>query len=379
MGRYLESSIMLTKWGSHIDRLTRPTLIDDIIGRRPPGVFVNADMALVGQLSAALPELIIVTRHWNHPAGDDARRMGVLEDPEQAAEAWWGATQKAVDEVLAAGGTLDNVYFRAVNEPVFYGDGEWDALNDFQCRRLQIMGDVRAALYGFATGTPRITDDIEQGWRWVDGRRIIRDLNAGIVSIDEMRQYLHAEADDWHALYPSLQMAHDRRDILDLHEYHAIDPYTWYDTNQDAAYEAGEVDHYPEQYGDGWLTMRYRKVWRHHVQPGGFTGVRVFLSEAGCDMVGTSDAVIRYYNQIPFAWQNQGVQQAWLNTHGVNGVEKLANDWAWLDRQWNHDPYVICGCWFVDGTGRPDHWSEYNISGNVSEHLYSLMEVSNDG
>jgi hypothetical protein len=326
-----------SKLGSHIDQVNRSDLLDDIIESRCRIAFVNADMGAVGTLARANRDMVIVTRHWRHPAGDDARRMGVLDDPQRSAREWWQHTEQEVATAReVAGGSLDNVYWQSVNEPVMTSEEEFTKLMQHELERMKILEDngLKAGIFAFATGTPRM--------------------------------------DAWEPLYPALARANQNGHLLLLHEYFAGLPWIWFGDNQDERVSMRAVEHWPPERAEGWLFGRYRKVWNEHVIPNGWEDLRVAITEIGSDMVGTSEAVQAYLGRTPGAWK--GMIPAWNTLLGpIDAEQRYLELLAWCDGQMRYDPYVVGATVFTDGTGSTT-WQGYDINPAMSRRMYDYIK-----
>lgn len=369
---------MESKLASHVDALRSRDLLERMVNGQARGAFVNDNPPFIADITKRLPKARVVTRHWDHPAGDDARRMGVLDDPLYAAESWWHHTQRTLRDLRTLGADLERVYFRAVNEPVFYSKSDYEKLAQFEVHRMRILEDngLKGALFGFATGVPRIADDT-QHVKWADRRRVGKDIARGYTTLQQAWAYVMSAEDDWSALYPALESAHKGEHLIDVHEYWPAFASGWYGDNQDAAIGRGEVVRHPKGYRYGWLAFRYRRVWGIHCEPNGWVNLKFVATEIGSDMVGTSTNMINYLGTTPGGWRD--MLPVYERLFGDGTYDAFLDELKWWDYQAAMDPYLLWGSVFVDGTGRPAHWGHYNIDGEFSKRMYEYMEEKTDG
>ncbi len=152
----------------------------------------------------------------------------------------------------------------------------------------------------------------------------------------------------WPAFYPALEAARESGGYLALHEYAA--PYLWFGSgvNQNNP-EANEGD-------EGWLTLRYRKVYRHYLQPAGLA-LPLVITETGVDgLVGDRPGPDEARGWQEFApwWRAQGDVK---NTDFGFYMEQL----AWYDTELQKDEFVIGAAIFA--LAGPQGWPSYEIGG----------------
>ena len=170
----------------------------------------------------------------------------------------------------------------------------------------------------------------------------------------------HPELDLWPAFFPALQAAKEHHGFLALHEYSA--PYLWFGSgphqNDPGANEGDE----------GWLTLRYRKVYRQYLQPADLA-IPLVITETGIDGLVPNrpgDASARGWRDfIPF-WQEES---AFQRTPFGFYVEQL----AWYDAELQKDDYVIAASIFV--LAGPAGWQSYDIGGPGLDILKQYLSV----
>ena len=152
----------------------------------------------------------------------------------------------------------------------------------------------------------------------------------------------------WPAFYPALEAAKTYGGYLALHEYSA--PYLWFGSGANQLNpEANEGD-------EGWLTLRYRKVYRNYLQPAGLA-IPLVITEAGVDGLvgnrpGPGDA--RGWRDFASFWRAQGDVG---NTDFGFYMEQL----AWYDAELQKDDYVIGAAIFALAGSKG--WQSYEIGG----------------
>jgi len=159
----------------------------------------------------------------------------------------------------------------------------------------------------------------------------------------------HPALELWPHFFPALEAAREHGGYLGLHEYSA--PTMQFGT------DAG---------GEGWLTLRYRKVYRQYLIPAGL-GVDLVITECGIDgMVrdrpgpkgkGWKDFV-RY-------WEGQGM--------GADGPGNYIEQLAWYDGELMKDDYVVGAAIFTMTTTRD--WRTYEILGQAASILRQYLSV----
>ncbi|HFD38245.1 MAG TPA: hypothetical protein ENJ31_00120, partial [Anaerolineae bacterium] len=124
------------------------------------------------------------------------------------------------------------------NEPLPGDEGQMRRLADLEAERVRLLAErgLRAVVGNFGTGQPPL--------EW------------------------------WPAFRPALEAAQAHGGYLGLHEYAA--PTLWYNTNRPP------LDFRAEPGDEGWLTLRYRKVYRQYLRPWGLH-LPLLITECGLD------------------------------------------------------------------------------------------------
>jgi hypothetical protein len=162
----------------------------------------------------------------------------------------------------------------------------------------------------------------------------------------------------WPAFRPALEAAQAHGGYLGLHEYSA--PTIWHNTNRpDLDFRADPAD-------EGWLTLRYRKVYNQYLGPWGLR-LPLLLTECGVDGLvadrpgppgkGWKDFAA-YWAELGMGWDTPG-----------NYVEQL----AWYDSQLHLDDYVAGAAVFAMTAFQ--EWESYQLQGDAARILQQYMSV----
>ncbi|KKL78326.1 hypothetical protein LCGC14_2025950, partial [marine sediment metagenome] len=261
---------------------------------RPTVVKILDEVKIAQEVKEKSPQTLVVGRIWYDPW--EKLGQGI---PEDQAQEWWAN----VSEKILANPAVD--YWEGYNEPVIH-DPElmnWYAL--FEAERVRILADHgrRACIGNFSTGMPP------------------------------------AERDIWEAFYPAVAAAKAHGGVLGLHEYSAPDMYWLFD---DAS-------------GEGWLTGRYRKVYRQFLIPDNMV-IPLVITECGIDggVLGTPDDIGR-------GWKTYQSADAY--------VEQL----KWYDGLLKEDGYVLGATIF---SLEIPNWWDFDIGGRVRELLTDYVRSS---
>ncbi|MEX1021355.1 MAG: hypothetical protein WDZ49_16965 [Litorilinea sp.] len=215
--------------------------------------------------------------------------------------------------------------WEAYNEPVAGSDDEMRRLADFEAERTRLMAQagLRSVIANFGTGQP--------------------------------------ELERWPLFLPAVQAAKENDGWLGLHEYSA--PTIYYLTTRENQGRYPGVS--PED--TGWLTLRYRMVYRQILEPANLVIPLVF-TELGVDGLvdnrpGPADAR---------GWQH--FQSYWAeNGYGLWGPGAYVEQLAWYDAAMRQDDYVIGGCIYCMAATRG--WESYDIRGPVASVLEQYLSV----
>ncbi len=329
---------MKSKLGFHIDIQGHHGQIEKMVRAETKIIKIISSMGMLCDLYRALGDkTIFIARDWK--VTDDFLRFGGREDPKGAAARWVEGMRPAMVQVPFA-------YWESFNEM-----SNWDSLRqygEFEAERQRLMAaeGFKACIGNFATGTPAVSH--EDG----DGRE-----------------------DVWPDFYPALEVAHELGNILGLHEYAGLWMDLWYGPNQSDELLSGNRVPFPEERYEGWLFARYRKVWRRHIEPNGWSNIRIALTEFGFDMAGTVDTdVLAGYTCG--SWSTLG--PAWSRLDGRNDAEDYyVEQLQWADRQMQKDPYLI-GCTIFTWGTLGELWKDFEIQGRVADLLIDYIDQTED-
>jgi hypothetical protein len=163
----------------------------------------------------------------------------------------------------------------------------------------------------------------------------------------------------WPAFFPALEAAKAHGGYLALHEYSA--PYMWFGSGPHQL-QAGS-----DEGDEGWLTLRYRKVYRHILQPAGLD-IPLVITETGVDgQVGNRPGPDgKGWQDFEDFWQ--GEKRVGTTVEGFY-VEQL----AWYDAELNLDDYVIGAAIFA--LAGPQGWESFEIGGITTDILEQYLSV----
>ncbi|MGD8792189.1 MAG: hypothetical protein PVF47_06515, partial [Anaerolineae bacterium] len=208
------------------------------------------------------------------------------------------------------------------NEPVPGNEDEMRRLADLEAERVRLLAadGLRAVVGNFGTGQPPL--------EW------------------------------WPAFRPALEAAREHDGYLGLHEYAA--PTIWHLTNREA------LDFRASAGDEGWLTLRYRQVYRRFLQPWGLA-LPLLITECGVDGLVTDRPGPSGGGWKDFAayWAELGMG---LDTAG-NYVEQL----AWYDSQLQLDDYVAGAAIFAMTAFQ--EWESYQLLGDAASILRQYLSV----
>ena len=214
--------------------------------------------------------------------------------------------------------------WEAYNEPVADNEDKMKRLADFEAERTRLLAErgIRSVVGNFATGHPHLP------------------------------YWPHFEA--------ALSAAQQHGGYLGLHEYSA--PVMQYSAG------ALQPNNGPDEGDEGWLTLRYRKAYRQHLQPMGYGSLPLVITEAGVDgLVGNRPGP-------PEAKGWQDFIETWL----ANGLRNdppgvYMDQLIWYDNELQKDDFVIGATIFVAGAS--PGWETYDILGRTGELLQQYLEV----
>jgi hypothetical protein len=188
------------------------------------------DSNFVADIKAISPQTLVIARHTPLPTPDLAHF-----DPSAAARAFVETLLPIATEPRRQA-AIDA--WEAYNEPVPADAGQMAALAAFEAERTRLLAaaGLRSCIGNFGAGQPAL--------------------------------------ELWPAFYPALAAIREHGGFLGLHEYSA--PYLWFGSGPH------QLDPGADEGDTGWLTLRYRKVYRHYLEPAGLA-VPLVITELGID------------------------------------------------------------------------------------------------
>jgi len=215
--------------------------------------------------------------------------------------------------------------WEAYNEPVASNADEMARLATFEAERTRLLGErgIRSVIGNFGTGQPPL--------------------------------------ELWPSFFPALQAAQQYDGWLGLHEYSAP-----------TIYHLSSVENMGRYPGvtpadTGWLTLRYRKVYRDILIPAGLQ-LPLVMTELGVD------GLVQNRPGPPDARGWQEFQSFWAeNGYGLWGPGAYIEQLAWYDAAMRQDDYVLGGC--IYAMAPTAGWETYDIRGPAASVLGQYLNV----
>ena len=295
-----------SKLGIAVQRFRDPQIMDRIVADGHPRVVkIWDDLGAAVEIKQHSPNTIVVGHIKQAYDFQNALSSGATDMAAYAAD----FVAQHVSRYQANPG-ID--YWEGHNEPVFELESHMALYGQFEAERVRQMAahGLKTAVGNFSAGNPPMTQ--------------------------------------WDDFFPALQAVKQHGGVLALHEY-----------------SAPTLDHgYDPRVGEGWLTCRYRKVYRHQVPPD--LRAPIIITEAGIDGLVGADRP----GPLGSGWQDF-----------IDYWKTLPLDpdtfWAYMDQlQWydeelQKDGYVIGATIFV--AGAIGAFGVYEIAGEMGELLTQYL------
>jgi len=304
-----------------------PTKLGLFVGRNDPRIFdllrtgnvaliktLEYDPNFAAEIKRTSPHTLLVGR-LDLPQ----LNLATLNDPASAAQAFADKLLPIATEPrrLAA---FDG--WEAYNEPVPSDAEQMARLAQFEAQRTRLLAaaGVRSVIGNFGTGHPPL--------------------------------------ELWPHFRPALEAAIELHGYLGLHEYSA--PTMQFDTPQDPLGWSSD----PAQ--EGWLTLRYRKVYRGYLEPNDLV-LPLLLTEVGIDgMVANRPGPPgKGWRDFAGYWAKLGM--------GTDAPGNYVEQLAWYDAQLQQDDYVLGAAIFA--AAAPPRWETYEVLDQVFPFLRQYISV----
>lgn len=302
-----------TKLGLFVTR-NDPALFD-LIGTRNVALVktLELDANFVRQIKETSPETLIVGR-IHLPQLD-------LSAIEPLAEA-----RRFIEQLLPIAGDPERMKWfdawEAYNEPVPTDPAAMRRLADFEAERTRLLAQagIRSVIGNFGTGHPPL--------------ELWPDFLSAVQAVKEYDGY------------------------LGLHEYSA--PTMQFGTGKN------QLDPSADEGDEGWLTLRYRKVYRRFLIPNGLA-VPLLITECGIDgTVGNRPGPAgRGWKDFVAYWAEIGM--------GEDGPGNYIEQLAWYDSELHRDDYVKGAAIFAAAASKG--WESYEILGEPALILRQYLSV----
>ena len=212
--------------------------------------------------------------------------------------------------------------WESFNEPTLSDQDQMSRLAEFEAHRVELFAaaGVRSCIGNFSSGNPPL--------EW------------------------------WPQFRPAIEAAIKHKGYLGLHEYGA--PTMQYGTPQDPlGWAVNDAE-------EGWLTLRYRKVYRGFLHPNKLD-IPLLLTEVGIDGLITNRPGPDGKGWVDFAgfWDSLGMGS---DAPG-NYIEQL----AWYDAHLQQDPYVLGAAIFAAAAS--PGWESYELLDATFPFLHQYLSV----
>jgi hypothetical protein len=272
------------------------------------------DPNFVAEIKSVSPKTLVVGR-MDVPQVNLAQ----MTDPKAAAQAFADKLLPIATEPRR----LANIdAWESFNEPTPGSPDEMSRLGEFEARRTEIFAKagVRSCVGNFSAGMPPL--------EW------------------------------WPQFRPAIEAAIKYKGYLGLHEYSA--PTMQFGTPQDPLGWAVNAS------DEGWVTLRYRKVYRSYLQPNKLV-LPLLLTEVGIDgLLGNRPGPKgKGWQDFAGYWASLGMGS---DAPG-NYIEQL----AWYDAHLMQDSYVLGAAIFAAAAS--PGWESYEILGDTFPFLQQYLSV----
>lgn len=273
------------------------------------------DPNFVAEIKKLSPSTLVVARYTPLPLPDLNNW-----DPVQAARQFADLLLPIATEPRR----LANIdAWESLNEPTPENASQMARLAEFEAERTRLLAaaGVRSCVGNFATGRPAL--------------------------------------DLWPAFFPALQAVQETNGYLGLHEYSA--PVMWFGSGPH------QLDAGSDEGDEGWLTLRYRKVYRNILEPAGLA-VPLVITETGIDGLvdGRPGPQARGWKEFVDFWAAEGLS---TTTGAGYYIEQL----AWYDAETSRDDYLKAASIYT--LAGPTGWESYEIHGPAAEILRQYLSV----
>jgi len=305
-----------------------PSKLGLFVGRNDPQLFdllktgnvaivktLEYDSNFVAEIKAISPETLVVARYTPLPLPDLSNW-----DPIAAANNYVNLLLPIATEPRRFA-NID--CWEAYNEPNPTNAEQMASLATFEAERTRLLAEagIRSCIGNFSTGQPPL--------------------------------------ELWPAFFPALEAAKTHDGYLALHEYSA--PYMWFGSGPHQL-QAGS-----DEGDEGWLTLRYRKVYRHILQPAGLD-IPLVITETGVDgQVGNRPG--------PKGKGWQDFAEFWRGEDQISTIAEgfYVEQLAWYDAEMDQDDYLKGAA--IYALAGPQGWASFEIGGMTTEILKQYLAV----
>ena len=278
----------------------------------------------------------------------------------------WGLAQGVPDGVLVIGRLVVNEQDYTAQKQRDLGQTPLEAVQKFLQDQLPTYQSNPHIEYWEGHNEP-VWDD-EQGMKWyaqfeVERMRLMADL--GLKCVLGNFSTGTPKLEFWPAFLPALQVARQYWALLGLHEYSW--PWVWWMTGR------YQLDPNNDEGDTGWLTLRYRKVYRQYLTPNGLGDVPLVITECGLDP-GVDDK-LKPPEAKDLTWEKLG--NFWRERNDrPDKAEYYFEQLRWYDEELQKDDYVVGATVFTWGNWG-GAWKHFDVAGtDVAKKLITYTKAN---
>ena len=256
-----------------------------------------------------------------------------------------------------------------VGRPTFLGQVDLDALDPKAAARqfveqlLPLAAEERrrSAYTGWEAYNEPVPNTVEQMQRLADFEAERTRLLAehGIRSVVGNFGAGQPPLELWPHFFVALEAVKAHQGYLGLHEYSAPD--IWFGTGKSQRQATAD------QADEGWLTLRYRKVYRTYLEPAGLAAP-LLITECGVDGLVQNrpgPAGNGWRDFVDFWAADLGM--------GYDGAGNYIEQLAWYDAELRLDEYVAGAA--IYALAASGGWESYELLGEAAQILHQYLSV----
>lgn len=300
----------MSKLGLVIRETVDTQVSDFLLTCKPAFVRFVDDFSLAGTFRERSPQSILVGHIASAPTGE--------QNPQIAAQNW----VKVNLSTCLAHPEID--YWEGLEHPRVDSVASVEWFSQMEVERVQLLANhgLGACIGNFSTGSPEL-----------DPR--------------------------WHAFLPAVRAALDHQGILGLQELTA--PFLQF------AFGPFQAHPDKDQHDEGWLTGRYRKVWRQFLKPQNLR-IPIAITALGIDGSVLAGAPWRPAGHIQEGgWQ--AFRDWWQEKGSEDPEQYFLEQLAWYDNEICQDDFVVGAGVFFVGKDAGSFGLTHHLLGRLGDHI----------